>query len=84
MMDKHIEELYQKAKRFDEGDLYQSKEFEDISQRQFKAYMEMRALFGPTFPPLLAGYISATNEEMDLKCKYFFEQGYLLGRAERE
>jgi len=80
-MEKYIEELYQKAKRFDEGGLYQSREYEDISQRQFKAYLEMRALFGPALPHLLEDYISATNDEIELECKHFFEQGYLLGQA---
>lgn len=83
-MDQHIEELYQKARRFDEGDLYQTKEYEEISRRQFNTYLEMRALFGPSLPALLMGYISATNEEIEMECKHFFEQGYLLGQAERE
>ncbi len=80
-MEKHIEELYQKAKHFDEGRLYQSQEYSDICKRQITLSKEMRLLFGPMLSQLLDEYTAAIGDECDLECRHFFEQGYLLGQA---
>lgn len=79
-MKKFLEELYQEAKRFDEGDIYQSEEYAAIAKRQNRLYKEISALFGPVAVSLLEEYTAAVGDEMELESKHFFEQGYLAGR----
>ena len=81
-MKKSIEELYRKAKRFDEGDLYQSKEYSTIARNQREVYQKICALFGPAVVPLLEEYTAAVSDEIELECRHFFEQGYRMGCAE--
>ncbi len=79
-MKKHIEELYQQAKRFDECGLYQSQQYSDICKRQLTLSQEMRLIFGPMLGQLLDEYTAAIGDECDLECRHFFEQGFLLGK----
>lgn len=79
-MEKSIEELYRQAKRFNEGEIYQSREYSAIAKRQTELHKKMRVLFGPLIVPLLEEYNTAVADEMELECRYFFEQGYLLGQ----
>lgn len=81
-MKKTIEELYQKAKRFDESGVYQSEEYAVIAKQQNRLYKEISALFGPVAISLLEEYTAAIGDEMELECKHFFEQGYLLGLSD--
>ncbi|WP_251445183.1 DUF6809 family protein [Vermiculatibacterium agrestimuris] len=74
-----LEELYQKAKRFDEGDIYQSEEYDAIARRQRELYTNMRLLC-PAIHRLLDEYTEAMGDEMELECRHFFEQGCRLGR----
>ena len=83
-MEKSIEELYQQAKRFDEGELYQSQEYSAIARRQTELYQKMRTLFGPPVAPFLEEYAAAIADEMELECRHFFRQGYLLGQDTAE
>ena len=80
-MEKSMDELYQEAKRFDEGELYQSDEYQNVAVRQVKLYREMRTLFGRTFAVLMEDYNTALAEEMELERRHFFEQGYLMGQG---
>lgn len=75
-----MEELYQRAKRFDEGEIYQSPEYDKIAKRQMELYREMRALFGPFIVPLLEEYTDQIGEECEMECRHFFEQGYRMGK----
>ena len=80
-MKKSIEELYQEAKRFDEGTFYQGEEYEKAATRQMELYTIMRNRFGPSFVPLIEELFKAVDQEMELECLHFFEQGYLAGAA---
>lgn len=80
-MEKSIEKLYQQAKRFDEGDIYQSREYDIIARHQRELYKKMRGLFGPLIAPLLEEYTACLGDETELECRHFFEQGFLLGRS---
>ncbi len=80
-MEKHIEKLYQRTKRFDEGGLYQTQQYTDICKRQLALSQEMRLIFGPMLSQLLDEYTAAIGDECDLECRHFFEQGYLLGKG---
>ena len=79
-MKKSIEELYREAKRFDEGDIYQSLEYDAVAKNQNRLYKQMEILFGPAITPLLEEYTAAIGDEMDLENRHFFELGYLLGQ----
>jgi len=80
-MEDLMEKLYQKAKRFDEGEVYQTQEYSDICKRQFALCKEMRRLFGPVLSQLLDEYTAAVSDECDLECRHFFEQGFLMRQA---
>lgn len=77
-MKKSIEELYREAKRFDESDIYHSEEYDAIARNQRDLYKKMCTLF-PAISSLLEEYTAAIGDEIELECKHFFEQGYLLG-----
>ncbi len=79
-MEKRLEELYREAKRFDEGGLYQSEEYQRIAIRQVKLYKEMRVLFGGLFAKLMEEYFALQGDELEMECRHFFEQGYIMGR----
>jgi len=79
-MNAHMEELYHQAKRFDESELYQSDEYAAIAKAQMGLYKKMYALFGAVIAPILEEYHAAISDELELECRHFFEQGYLLGR----
>ncbi len=80
-MKKSIEELYRQAKRFDEGGIYQSEEYNAIARKQRELYKNLRLLFGPTAGALLEEYTEALGDECELECRHFFEQGYRLGQG---
>ncbi len=79
-MEKRLEELYREAKRFDEGGLYQSEEYQRIAIRQVKLYKEMRVLFGGLFGLLMEEYFALLGDVLVMECRHFFEQGYIMGR----
>ena len=81
-MKKSLEDLYREAKRFDESGIYQSDEYAAIAKQQNRVYKEICAIFGPVAASLLEEYTAAIGDEMELECKHFFEQGYLMGRRE--
>ena len=81
-MEEWMEELYQKARRFDEGDLYQRPEHARIAKRQMELYTKMRVLFDPLIGPLLEEYTTQIGEEFELECRHFFMQGYLMGKEQ--
>lgn len=82
MTPKIFARVFNKAKRFDESELYQSPEYAKIAKRQVELYTEMRVLFGPFIAPFLEEYTTWMGEECELECRHFFAQGYLMGREE--
>ena len=80
-MKKSMEELYQEAKRFDEGTFYQRKDYEQAVTRELELYLILRNRFAPSFVPLMEELMKAISQETELECLHFFEQGYLAGTA---
>lgn len=80
-MEKAVEELYQRAKRFDEGDIYQSEEYTRLVREQSELGLNIRARLGLPGASLLEDYTAVLGDMTELECRHFFEQGYLLGRA---
>ena len=81
-MDKHLEELYHKAKRFDEGEAYQTEEYNLIAKKQWALCTMMREAFGEDLWVMLQEYVGVVNEEIEFECKHFFAQGYEAGKAD--
>ncbi len=81
-MGQSMDDLYRKAKRFDEGDIYQSQEYQDVCARQIQLYEKLRRRFGAQITPLLEEYTAAIGDECDLENRHFFAQGYRLGILE--
>lgn len=81
MVEKAVEELYQRAKRFDEGDIYQSEEYAQTVGERNELELKLRAKLGPPGTLLLEDYAAVLGEITELECRHFFEQGYLLGRT---
>lgn len=77
-----MKDLYLKAKRFDESELYQSSEYTRIAKRQLELYTKMRVLFDPLIGPLLEEYTTQIGEEFELECQHFFAQGYQMGKEQ--
>lgn len=80
-MKKSMEELYQEAKRFDEGTFYQRKDYEETVTRGLELYLIMCNRYGSSFAPLIEELLKTVYAEMELECQHFFEQGYLAGAA---
>lgn len=80
-MKKSIKKLYQEAKRFDEGKLYQGKEYKRVSMRLYRLHMDLSNLLGPIFRATIEEYLNLISQETELECLHFFEQGYLAGVA---
>lgn len=79
-----MEELYREAKRFDEGTFYQREDYEEAVTRQMELYTMLCHRFGQPFAALMEEFFKAINQEIDLECLHFFEQGYLAGAACKE
>lgn len=81
-MKRSVEELYQVAIRFDEGGIYQSQDYNTVLKHKNHLLKTMQTLFGAVILPLLEEYTAVIEEETELECRHFFEQGYLMGLAE--
>ena len=74
-MNKVMEKLYRQAKRFDEGEIYQSREYKVVWERKLRAWQKMYIRFGPSVIPVLEEYAEAAGDESELENQHFFEQG---------
>lgn len=82
-MKKHEEaiyELYLDAKRFDESETYQSKEYEELVSRKTELIENLYRKFNSAIP-LMEEFIGLLAEETELECRHFFREGYLAGRG---
>lgn len=80
-MKKSMEEQYQQAKRFDEGEIYQSEEYARIIEEKDELLENICIRFGAPIIPLLEDYVAVLGDETEMECRHFFEQGYLLGAS---
>lgn len=78
-----MEELYQRAKRFDEGEIYQTEEYDAIARKQRAICERMRDIYGDKLWAMLMDFVEAVNEEIDLECRHFFVRGYAMGKGDR-
>lgn len=76
-MDQHIKDLFEAAKPFDEGELYQSMEYNAWNKAVLRLEREMGKRFGQEAETLLMDYIYLYFEIERLTCLHYFYQGYL-------
>ncbi len=81
-MTPHIEQLYVRTPRFDEGDLYRSEAYSQLSVRQMQLLRQAAALFGEDAAKLLEDYAEVLYDQAEMECRHFFRQGYIAGRSE--
>lgn len=74
-----INELYLNARRFDEGEIYQSQEYEELVNRKVEVMENLYRKCGAELP-LLEEYIDLLRDETELECQHFFREGYRAGR----
>lgn len=78
-----IYELYLEAKRFDEGEIYQSQEYEELVNRKLEVLENLGRKLDIE-RALLEEYIFLTDDETELECRHYFREGYLAGLADRK
>lgn len=81
-MDKHIAELYEKAPRFDEGELLGSEEYRQVKLQQEHLRDLLMGTFGRSILPLLDDYTGTLFDEMECEAKHYFQEGYRAGRRD--
>lgn len=74
-----IDELYDKAPRFDEGDLYQSEEYSDHIRRRTECEVALELALGGRYE-LIEDFLEVVYEMTEFECRHFFEQGYLAAK----
>lgn len=80
-MDDLISQLYELAPRFDEGKLFQSKEYRMVKSQQRDLYGLMIATFGKSLASMLNNYTDTLFDEMELEAQHFFREGFRAGRS---
>lgn len=83
-MDKYIEELFERAQPFDEGELYQSQEYTRCNNITLDLEKQMGQFYGEEAQKLLNRFLEAYFEVERFACLHYFYQGYLVAKAEQE
>ncbi len=81
-MDKHIEELFEDAQPFDEGEIYQSPEYHRCFSTNLYLEELMEKIFGAGAHRLLMEFLDSYYEIERFNCLHYFYRGYLAARAE--
>ncbi len=81
-MDEHIAQLYKAAPRFDEGETFQSQEYNETVGRQEHIRELLIATFGEGVAALLEDYAGTFYDEMELEARHFFQEGYRAASAD--
>lgn len=81
-MNDHIIDLFETAQPFDEGELYQSQEYDLWSKTVLRIGDKIKELYGDEAEKLLADFLHAYFEVERFACLHYFYQGYLEGREE--
>lgn len=76
-MEKRIEELYELARRFDEGELRAGEKYRDIVRQKVGLFEMMLRRYGMGIKRVLDEYTGVLYEEMELEAKHFFREGFL-------
>lgn len=83
-MDKHIEELFEAAQPFDEGELFLTPECDKCFRINIADEERIQNTFGPKAEKLLMKFLDSYYEVERLECLHYFYQGYLAAKAELE
>lgn len=83
-MDKYIEELFEQAQPFDEGELYRDPEYMRCNNITFDLEKKMGELYGPEAQKLLNDFLYAYFEVERFGCLHYFCQGYLAAKPEEK
>ena len=81
-MKRSVEELYQAAIRFDEGEIYQSQDYNTVLENKNHLRRTIQTLFGAVVLPVLEENSAVFGVDNEFEFRPFFEQGYLMGLAE--
>lgn len=81
-MEPHIQMLYEKAPRFDEGTVVLEGPYRTAKQEQMRIFDLLAETFGPVAVTLLDEYTSTFYEEMECEAQHFFQEGYLAAKRE--
>lgn len=81
-MDRHIEELYRQAPRFDTGTQYQDPEYIRRLEITFRMEDLGEKMFGFMLRNFLEEYVGKLYEANQFELMHFFEQGYLAAKRE--
>lgn len=73
--------LYRLAVPFDEGRIFQSREYNTAVRQEMDLYELLVKTFGLRIEPLLCAYTDALGDKTVLENLHYLEQGYLLGRG---
>ena len=82
-MDTNWMKHYEQAQPFDEGEIFHSKEYGRVIQKEMELYRLLVATFGANVEPLLDAYTDALGDKSELECQHFFQQGFSAERNER-
>lgn len=83
-MDPHINALFEDAQPFDEGEIYQSQEYDCCFSVNLALEKAMEAIFGPEAHKLLMEFLDSYYEIERFNCLHYFYQGYLAAKQELE
>lgn len=78
-----INELYLNARRFDEGEIYQGRENEELIFKKVEVMENLYRKFGREEMSLFEDYVDLLRDETELECQHFFREGYRAGRKRR-
>lgn len=83
-MDKHIEELFEAAQPFHEGELFLTPECDKYFRINIANEWRIKNIFGPEAEKLLMKFLNSYYDIERLECLHYFYQGYLAAKAELE
>lgn len=81
-----LNDEYERAERFDEGEIRQTREYSDVVNRRtaiFDYLIAKYAMYIDDIETLLYEYENAFYDEMELEAMHFFREGYIAGQNER-
>lgn len=81
-MEQHIEALYKKALRFDEGTVIDEGAYDRVKGEQLRLYDLLLKAYGRGVLPPLDAYTGTLFDEMECEARHYFREGYLAARRE--
>lgn len=75
-MEEKLYVLYEKAARFDEGELYQGRAYAKVVRERGQIRRSLEGHLSPVLYRLLDAYADTFFDEMELEAMHFFQEGY--------